>query len=385
MLRHRYLGVQANSEGPKLIVASRNLAVVQPLPGIGDMIWHLPHIRALAGQASGRVTLVAKPRSYADQIFSGDRSIDDVLWMDRNPGGRRGRHDGSGGLLRFIAELRSRAFDAVVLLHHSRTLAFAVMSAGIPYRYGYGFTVQRYFLNRPPFLPGHVLRQHPYDQACAYLAAARIRLTEPEPRLLVSPSARMSVLKKLPGCQNPLVAIGIGSSEPYKQWCVTAFADLTVRLLEAGWPSIVLVSGRAESELASAIQRLVGDKADRVTSALGWNIGEVAALLERAALFVGNDTSAMNIAAAVGTRAFGIFGATPPVVHSQNLVPIVPPDFRPNKADGMARITVDRVLQVMVADLRSLAPEALSGPQWPRPSAGVPPGHPDQCDANSCL
>ena len=38
------------------------LAVVQPLPGIGDMIWHLPHIRALA-QAAGRpVTLVAKRR-----------------------------------------------------------------------------------------------------------------------------------------------------------------------------------------------------------------------------------------------------------------------------------------------------------------------------------
>ena len=47
------------------------VAVVQPLPGIGDMIWHLPHIRAIAAHVGQPVTLIAKPRSAADQIFSG--------------------------------------------------------------------------------------------------------------------------------------------------------------------------------------------------------------------------------------------------------------------------------------------------------------------------
>ncbi len=40
----------------------------------------------------------------------------------------------------------------MVLLHHSRTLAAAAALAGIPARYGYGFGLQRLFLNRPPFL-----------------------------------------------------------------------------------------------------------------------------------------------------------------------------------------------------------------------------------------
>ena len=66
------------------------VAFVQPLPGIGDMIWHLPHIRAIAAHVGEPVTLITKPRSAADQIFSAERTIRDVFWLDRNPEARRG-------------------------------------------------------------------------------------------------------------------------------------------------------------------------------------------------------------------------------------------------------------------------------------------------------
>src|SRR5579863_132855 len=93
----------------------RRVAVIQPLPGIGDMIWHLPHIRAVARWFGRPVTLVAKPRSAADELFSGEQTIEDVLWLDRNPERRRGGHDGVGGFLRLVASLRQHAFDAVVV------------------------------------------------------------------------------------------------------------------------------------------------------------------------------------------------------------------------------------------------------------------------------
>ena len=66
------------------------VAVVQPLPGIGDMIWHLPHIRAIAEHVGEPVTLLAKPRSLADQLFEGDPAVRDIMWIDLNPTGRRG-------------------------------------------------------------------------------------------------------------------------------------------------------------------------------------------------------------------------------------------------------------------------------------------------------
>ena len=55
-----------------MIAPSPRLAVIQPLPGIGDMVWHLPHIRAIAQAVGHKVTLVTKPRSAADQLFAAE-------------------------------------------------------------------------------------------------------------------------------------------------------------------------------------------------------------------------------------------------------------------------------------------------------------------------
>jgi hypothetical protein len=61
----------------------------------------------------------------------------DVFWLDRNPDGGCGWRDGADGSLRLIASLRVGQFDAIVLLHHGRSVAFA-LCAGIPERYGHG-------------------------------------------------------------------------------------------------------------------------------------------------------------------------------------------------------------------------------------------------------
>jgi heptosyltransferase II len=322
---------------------------VQPLPGIGDMIWHLPHIRALSQHVGRPVTLIAKPRSAADQIFKAEQTVRDVFWVDRNPEGRRGRHDGAFGSTRLIADLRARRFDAIVLLHHSRSLAFAAWCARIPARYGYGFHMQRPFLNRPPFLPASVLRLHPFEQASAWLDAAGIPLGEPEPRLPVSRDSEAAVLQRLGSATPAPVAIGIGSSESYKQWGAARFAELATRLLDAGWSRLVLIGGRAETTLADDIMSRVGH-GDRVLPAIGWELSELAALLNLSAFYVGNDTGVMNMAAAVGIRTYSLFGGTPPFHHSRNIVPIMPPDRRPDKTDGMARITVPAVLEALSAE-----------------------------------
>lgn len=54
------------------------VAIVQPAPGIGDMVWFVPHIRAIAKFVGGPVTLVAKPSSFADQMFYCDDAVSEV-------------------------------------------------------------------------------------------------------------------------------------------------------------------------------------------------------------------------------------------------------------------------------------------------------------------
>lgn len=323
----------------------RNVAVVQPLPGIGDMVWHLPHIRAIAAWLGGPVTLITKPRSLADQLLAGDPAIRDILWVDRNPENRPGRHDGAAGFLRLVRLLRAPRFDTIIVLHHSHTIAAAAMLAGIPNRRGYGWGFQKWFLSRMPYLPGTVAALHPHERATRYLAAAGIPLASAEPVLQVSAEARAAVRARLPELPRPFIAMGIGSSEISRQFGAEKLAALGAALVNAGWPAIVLIGGPGDGTLAATIQSKLGPSA---IPALGWHLSETAALLSEAAFYIGNNTGVMNMAAATGIRTYGLFGASRPFHHASRIVTIVSP---PNGVDdGVARITVAQALAAIRAD-----------------------------------
>ena len=333
-----------------------HVAIVQPRVGIGDMIWHLPHLRALARAASGRVTLVARPRSHADQLVGPADGIGEVFWVERDQWMPQGRHQGIGGMARLIGELRARRFDTAILLTRSRNLALAVAAAGVPARYGYGVGApQRVLLNRRPYLPPAALAQHPYDQAGAWLHAAGIALDDPEPRLVVDPATRAAAAQRLAIGGARYAALGIAASDAWKKWSAAHFAELATHLL-AGWPTLILLGGPAEHADADAIlAQLAPEARARVVPVLGWDLRLVAALLVQAGFYVGNDTAVLNIAAAVGTSSYGLFGGTPVLRHSPHIHPIVPPGG-PDEATGMAAISVAAVIAALAhAPLASAA------------------------------
>ncbi len=328
-----------------------HVALVQPRVGIGDMVWHLPHLRALARLAGGRVTLVARPRSIAHQVVGPADGIDDLFWVERDQWMPEGRHQGMRGMALLVRELRARRFDTAVLLTRSRNLTLAVATAGVPRRYGYGVGMQqRMLLNRRPYLPQAALKLHPYEQAGAWLKAAGVGLAEAEPRLLVDEAATRAARERLGIGEARFAALGIASSDAWKKWSADRFAGLAAHLLDSGWPTLVLLGGPAEEAEAAAILALLDPAmAARVVLVLGWDLRDVAALLARAAFYVGNDTAVLNIAAAVGTRSYGLFGGTPVLRHSPHIVSIVPPGG-PDPATGMARISVETVLEALSLD-----------------------------------
>lgn len=335
------------------IPAFNRWALVQPRIGIGDMVWHLPHIHALTRQLGGRATLVAQPSSCADKLVGVEDGIAEVLWIESNHLSPQSRQ-GVAGMATLVRELRTRKLDAAVLLTRSRSLTFAVAAAGIPKRYGYGVgRLQRLMLGGQRYLPPDARGFHAYDQAGAWIRAAGIPLNDAEPRLHVNAAARAAARLRLNLAGVPYAALGIAASKASKKWSVAAFAELAMHLLARGWPALVLVGGEGERAEAQAILRRLGaSNALGVIPVLGWDLREVAAVLQDAAFYVGNDTGVLNIAAAVGTRSYGLFGATPALTHSPNIVPLLPSGLPGD--DGMARIDVPTVL------------DAIAGHQPPR-------------------
>ena len=152
--RHSDQGVVSMSSlsslSPDPKSARKRLLVVQPLVGIGDMVWHKPWIDHLAGGFD--VILAAKPTAHAKTLFHGTDGIVGWLDIDRSMRGRRGRHYGLAGLFRLAADLRQARADAVLVVYHSAINTLAARLASIQLRGRYGIGGSCSWLNRGVFL-----------------------------------------------------------------------------------------------------------------------------------------------------------------------------------------------------------------------------------------
>lgn len=323
----------------KLTRAARTL-IVQPLPGIGDMVWHLPHIHAIAAAtATGPVDILTKPRSQADRLLIADPSVRRVLWVERDSG----HHAGVVGIFRLANRLRCEAYQRVWVLHGSARYPLAAWLAGISERIGYGVGSQRWLSSVPVRLPTECRHAHPTVRADALLHALEVPRTEPEPRLPVLATAEQTVLERFTAWPRPWIALGIGSSEPWKQWGAARFAELAVALHQRSSGSVFMVGGPVERSLGDDLLCQVQGKGGKIVDAIALPLEQTVALLAQSAGYIGNDTGVLNIAAAVETPALGLFGGSPPLTHSGLIHAITPPPGH----HGMAAITVAQVLEAL--------------------------------------
>ncbi len=105
-----------------------------------------------------------------------------------------------------------------------------------------------------------------------------------------------------------LVAIGPGSKSQATQWPIDRFEEVGRRLLHLHPDVRLLVLGAPhERALTGGLCRAWGPGALNLAGSL--TLGQSAAVLERAALYVGNDTGTMHMAASVRTPCIAIFSA----------------------------------------------------------------------------
>ncbi len=330
--------------------------VIQPLPGIGDMVWHLPHLEAIARTCpEAAVTVLTKRRSRADELFDGSPFVRDVLWLDRAQSGEpAGRHDGVLGAWRLAADLRSGRFRSVWILHDSARYALAAGLAGIPERIGFGTGRQRRFLTDRRILDRADRPLPTVDKATRLLALQGLA-SAPTPNFVPSTLAVDRVAARHRHLPRPWVALGIGSSEAFKQWGAERFAALAGRLGTTVGGTVFALGGPAEQAMVAAIR--AADEA--VVPAVGLPLGEAAALARACDAVVGNDTGLLNLAAATGVATVGLFGGSPPLTQYPNLVALEPPGGAVYRVDRMAEIDVGAVAAAVLSALPSGRPRVV--------------------------
>lgn len=98
-----------------------------------------------------------------------------------------------------------------------------------------------------------------------------------------------------------------GAGSPKRQWPVERFADLAQRIYDQnGWIGIVC-GGPSEEMLAEQL-RTLSNKTPLLNLSGKTNLIELAGVIRRAKVLIGNETSAVHIASAVGTPSICILG-----------------------------------------------------------------------------
>ncbi len=154
---------------------------------------------------------------------------------------------------------------------------------------------------------------HAAEHYCKPLESLAIYVDAPRPRLhLGEPDrAAASGFLKMAG-REPIVAVHPGSGSEKKNWPVEKFAAVARWVVDELATQLLVVEGEADERAVQKIAVLLENR--RFTLARGLKLVELAAVLERCVLFLGNDSGITHLAAAVGTPTVAMFGsASPPI------------------------------------------------------------------------
>ncbi len=146
--------------------------------------------------------------------------------------------------------------------------------------------------------------------------AAIMRLSPPPlPVVWTGPAERALAATLLPP-DAPVIVLAPTANWTGKVWPPERFVELFHRLrstLPGAIPAVLAGPGAQERALAAPVLAALPEAID-LCGIL--TLAEAAACLERAALFVGNDSGLMHLAAAAGAPTLGLFGPTPPAEYA---------------------------------------------------------------------
>ena len=206
------------------------------------------------------------------------------------------------------ADLKGRGFDTALLLPNSFHAALSAVRAGIPERWGYRTDWRGQLLTRAVYPPSGLHQAEYYQQLVHALGFPNGPL---EPRLTVSPQVRESARALLVTVgwdeRLPLVVLAPGAAYGgAKRWPPERFAALATDLASDGVQTAVIGS-QGDRGTANEVRA----REPRVIDLVGrTDLAQLAGVLAMARTLVTNDSGAMHLAAAVGTRVTAVFGPT---------------------------------------------------------------------------
>ena len=315
-LRHRLrdssLKLMAYAPVPQRGRGSKRVLVIRP-DHLGDALLATPAIQQLKS-ARPDLEIHALCGSWTAELLAAYPVIDRVIALPF-PGFARQQQAGNPYMLalRWARTLRESAYAAAIVMRQDHWWgAWLAWLAGIPRRIGYDRA------NVSPFLTDAVALRHEHAVMQNLRLVSRLTDSQPPAGIRLTYPAQASDRANIAGRlrdlgvngDRRLVCIHPGSGSASKLWTVDKWAAVADRLVADFTCQIVFTGASGESALIDEIRAGMTQPAINFGAT---NIGQLAALCQRAALALGPDSGVMHLAAAVDTPTVALFGPADPI------------------------------------------------------------------------
>jgi lipopolysaccharide heptosyltransferase II len=284
---------------------------------IGDVVFTTPMLRALRRRyPDARLTYVVEPHAAA--VVTGNPHLDEVIVTSRP--------DASGRLaadVRLARRLRAARYDVVIDLHGGPRSALLAWATGAPRRIGYAVSGRSWMYTERVARDRRLRPRHSVANQWDLLGP--LGFDEPDPErdateMAVAPAAAAAVAAKLAAAgidalADRVIVLHVSAGNPFRRWPAASFVALITELVRADpGRRVVVVSGPSEHEAARQIgaearARLVGASRG-VVDDIDFDLAELRALMERAALFIGGDSGPLHVAGTSTVPVVGLYGPT---------------------------------------------------------------------------
>ena len=297
---------------------ARNILVIN-FGQLGDVVLGLPALRAVRERfPQAKITILTGKPGAAIVALSGcadaQIKVDRVALRDGN------KLLSIGRIGQLVKDVRRRKFDFIIDLHSlSETNLLGYLSGAQARLYarrpGRSLDWLANFSPAPPAPPrdNNDPRRHQVDRYLDVLKPLGIENAPREPRLYPPPEAVAHVEKLLLKYTDaPLIGLYLGAGHASRMWPLAHFAELAGRLIGNGLRVLVL-TGPEERAMLPEIRAGFPPESlifDTLT------IPQLAAMLQRLSVVMGNDTGPLHIAAAVGAPVVIVFNRATPHVFT---------------------------------------------------------------------
>jgi ADP-heptose:LPS heptosyltransferase len=298
---------------------ARRILVVT-LADLGDALLTIPALQALRQtHPAARIVVLTTPVGSAALR---DQPIDEVIVFQKqrfNSPRALLQPDNLRNGLELWQRLRAERFEACVILHHLTTwfgtLKYAALAAasGATRRYGLDNGRGFFLTDRVRDAGFGARHQADYWLDLVGLLGAEAQQSQALPITETERATATQLLGSQGQTGQQLIALhpGSGAFAPARRWPAQRFAELADMLIDEG-AQIVMVGGGEEADLRRAVLNQMRHAGSVIDVGGRTALAELAAVLQRCALFIGNDSGLAHLAGSVGTPVVAIFGPTDP-------------------------------------------------------------------------